>query len=160
MKTTRYENGFTLIELVTVISLLAILVTVALPKFIDVSGDARMAKLESLEGTLRSATTLVHSVAVVRGKHTSASETISIDGVDIAIRYGYPIGSADSLGKFLVTSPYAFKTEGSVVTGSWIFWEGSSDSEHAWGTQCYVQYYQAKDANTPPIIKMVDARCK
>ncbi len=49
------QRGFTLIELVMVIVILGILVAVAIPKFVDLKGDARQAALEGVAGALNSA---------------------------------------------------------------------------------------------------------
>ena len=45
-------DGFTLIELVLVVVILGVLAAFALPRFSDLSTDARLAALESLEGTM------------------------------------------------------------------------------------------------------------
>jgi len=53
------NKGFTVIELVVVIVLLAILTVVALPKFINLQDDANQAVMESMEAAIKSADTLI-----------------------------------------------------------------------------------------------------
>ena len=49
------QSGFTLIELVMVIVILGLLAAVAIPKFVDLSGEARAAALSGVGGALASA---------------------------------------------------------------------------------------------------------
>ncbi len=49
------QRGFTLIELVIVIVILGILAVVAIPQFIDLSGDANTAAVKGVAGALASA---------------------------------------------------------------------------------------------------------
>jgi MSHA pilin protein MshA len=52
------SQGFTLIELVMVIVILGVLAAVALPKFVNLKDDARLAVLNGLAGTLQSAASI------------------------------------------------------------------------------------------------------
>jgi len=56
------QSGFTLIELVMVIVILGILAASAIPKFVDVSGDARQSAVSGLAGALGSASAINYAV--------------------------------------------------------------------------------------------------
>ena len=59
------QRGFTLVELVVVIVILGLLAAAALPKFINVTQDARIASVNGVSGGLQSAVALARAQYVV-----------------------------------------------------------------------------------------------
>jgi MSHA pilin protein MshA len=99
------NHGFTLIELVVVIVILGILAATAAPKFIDLSSDARIATLESLEGSMRSASSLVNLKAKIENKiDCSTDPTIAVGDVLITLRCGYPCPHPSGIARAVDTN--------------------------------------------------------
>jgi len=87
------QQGFTLIELVIVIIVLGILAATAIPKFINLSSDARIASLKGMEGAMRSGTNLIYSKAVITNQDDGDKPSANIDGLVIQLHSGYPVGN-------------------------------------------------------------------
>ncbi|MBU2652466.1 MAG: prepilin-type N-terminal cleavage/methylation domain-containing protein [Bacteroidetes bacterium] len=66
MYALKNQKGFTLIELVIIIVILGILAAVAIPKYQDLSGEAREAAARSSLGSLRSGITIFYANQAVK----------------------------------------------------------------------------------------------
>lgn len=136
--TGREMAGFTLIELVMVIVILGILAVIAMPRFVDLGKDARVATLKGLEGALQSAWTMAHAQQLAQGK--LADDAITVEGNAIAMSNGYPTAAAmaamlDITG-FDSATPGTFKVK-----------DGDTPR-----SDCQVMYNPATASGTPPVI--------
>jgi MSHA pilin protein MshA len=60
------QRGFTLIELVVVLSIVAVLAGIALPRMVNLQRDARIGQLQGVRGSIVSGATLIHSAMLAR----------------------------------------------------------------------------------------------
>ncbi len=84
------QTGFTLIELVIVIVVLGILAVVAVPKYIDIVGDARSAATDGVAGNLASASAV--NFAIRSGFATKGVSVGNCTDVGSALAGGTPSG--------------------------------------------------------------------
>lgn len=134
----RNQSGFTLIELVVVITILGILAAFAIPRFASLETEARIGAIQGLAGSVRSASALSHSLWLTQ----SAPATVLVEGNIINITNGYPV--ADDIDNTLADfTGYLFAVAGGTAT----FTRPSSPTP----ANCSVAYTTAVAGNAPVI---------
>jgi MSHA pilin protein MshA len=76
------QRGFTLIELVMVIVILGVLAAVAIPKFVDLKGDAQLSALTATAGAAAAASTINYAACAVANNSTTSGKCVKVSSCD------------------------------------------------------------------------------
>lgn len=154
----RRQSGFTLIELVIVIVVLGILAALAIPRFISLQREARIAVIDSLFNSVRSGANITYAKSAVEGETDLASAAVDIDGTgplgSISTNFGYPQATSASMNLlFENLSPrYAFSGGGTTA--------GSTLTMNIDGiATCAITYQSPSVAGGTPVISRLIGGC-
>jgi MSHA pilin protein MshA len=135
------RGGFTLIEVVVVITILGILAAFAVPRFVALDTQTRVSAQQALAGSVRSAAALSHALWLAQGQHP----TVTIDNQAIRIVNGYPSLSTIQLALSDFTG-YTY------TAASGVFARSS-------GPTCSVTYAQAAPNGAPAVTPAAAGTC-
>jgi MSHA pilin protein MshA len=140
------SQGFTLIELVVVITILGILAAFSIPRAAALQTEARMATMNAALGSIRAAASMAHAVQI--SQNLAPGTAVNMEGSSITMVNGYPSAAQSAIGHAAgfnesngATLPgYTTATAGSVFTVT-------PDAQHP---ACAVTYTQAASAGAAP----------
>ena len=141
------QQGFTLIELVVVITILGILAAFAIPRFAALDSAARISTTSAMAGTLRSAAALAHAQYLVAG---TAPATVTMDGTSVSLAFGYP--DATGIIAAIQDPTNGFTTAGTTT----ITFTKTGATTPA---TCVATYAPSTVVNTAPVITSNTAGC-
>ena len=155
MNTPR-NRGFTLIELVVVITILGILAAFAVPKFIALDGQARAATINGLAGSVRSAAALARGLAMATG----ASASVSMEGTTVNLVNNYPDSSLTGIAGSInsnngAAGDFTFTAGPTASTGPATWTKNGAQTP----ATCVVNYTPPAAAGAAPVVTVNTAGC-
>ncbi|PCH95804.1 MAG: pilus assembly protein PilD [Gammaproteobacteria bacterium] len=165
-------KGFTLIELVVVIVILGILSVIALPRFINLSADARISTLVQVEASVKGANSLLFLKSHMPSYSTQAVpnrpdlldidmdkdgdfDVFSADNIDVRLKYRN-LDNTDIIKRIDISDEFFIEEEG--IDFTYIGYDLNIDGAVK-NDNCYFKYTQAQSESVPASYEIISSGC-
>jgi MSHA pilin protein MshA len=135
-------RGFSLVEIVVMVTLLGMGAAFALPRFTSLGNRVRASAVLDLSKELRIAVEAAHSQFVAGGSHLAVA---TLQGKAVALKNGYPEASDSGIGSAIIDwGGFTTRTHSSFV----VFFKTGAPSD----SQCSVTYKAATEPDSAAAI--------
>ncbi|WP_096085163.1 prepilin-type N-terminal cleavage/methylation domain-containing protein [Agaribacterium haliotis] len=161
------NRGFTLIELVAALALLAILAASIASRYADLQQEARSVQLQAMADAAGAGARLIHAQAALEGL-IEGRQNIDLDGTVVQLHSGYPRGHWNNAVRYMITlDNVRFTNATTVCADTWcgrgnqrnVPGYGSTPGRGAkiwprgyrWSDRCGVFYINHEDGRDPEV---------